>query len=408
MKKLFFLLVFNLSFAQTTNFITIAVLDFKNLSKNPGYDFLEKTIAESFITTLKKSEKFKLAERQRLIDLIDEKKLVLSGLIEKDVEETKKIGKLISADAIIFGSFSSIDGNIEINARLVSVDSGEIIMAEKITEKMGDKLFYKINELAESFVLKLLDYKTGYLNLDTTPQGAEVKIDNNVIGITPITEKKMKTGTYKITIVKNGYEIKTTSIKIEENIKNNYNFYLEKKAEKFYRSRFSIFSHFVQFLQPDYQTDYGLSFEYFLGDFSIGIEGGGNILFHSYEDKTAPGEPYKDLMILHNFRFNLLLKYNFFKDSKFVSPYLGGGIGIFTGSSEEYNYSKTAFFYKYILGINFFPSSIVSFFIDAYYYDVGDIILKEKKFNFFGEYTYIEKPVKTANIMLGLGLRIGF
>ena len=144
MKKLFFLLVFNISFAQATNFITIAVLDFKNLSKNSGYDFLEKTIAESFITTLKKSEKFKLAERQRLIDLIDEKKLVLSGLIEKDVEETKKIGKLISADAIIFGSFSSIDGNIEINARLVNVDSGEIIMAEKITEKMGDKLFYKI------------------------------------------------------------------------------------------------------------------------------------------------------------------------------------------------------------------------------------------------------------------------
>lgn len=58
-----FVLSAGLSFSQVTNKITIAIPDFKNISGNKGYDFLEKTVAESLTTSLQKSGKFNIVER---------------------------------------------------------------------------------------------------------------------------------------------------------------------------------------------------------------------------------------------------------------------------------------------------------------------------------------------------------
>lgn len=412
MKKCSLILLFSLFSAvlfpatNTTN-MTIAVLDFKNLTKNKGYDFLGKTISESLITSLQKSGKFNLVERERLLNLIDEKKLVLTGLVDQDINAGKKIGTLLQADNLILGSYSSIDDRIEVNARLVNVATGEILMAEKITEKMGDKLFARIGELGDSFLIRLMSFKAGYLNLDTSPQGADVKLDNEIVGTTPLTEKKMKAGNYTLTLVKEGYEIKTVTVNIAADQKNNYNIALEKKVE-FFPYKVSITIHPFQLMQTDWQPDWGVSFEYLIGWFSIGVEGGGNLFFHKYSDANAPGKTFEDTMTLYYHKFNALLKLHIIPQSRFVSPYVGCGLGIFTTSSDEYNYYNTAFYCKGIVGLTFFPSSHVSVFTEIIYQNLGLLMMNEKRFNLFGDYTYLSKNISLENFLIGLGLRFSF
>jgi TolB-like protein len=390
---------------ETTNQSTLAVLDFINISKNKGYDFLEKTIAESVMTSLQKCGKFNLVERQRLSDLIEEKKLVLSGLVEEDVSKGKKIGVLLKADNLVMGSFSSIDDRIEINARLVRSDTGEVLLAEKITEKMGNQLFAKINELSDAIIIKLLNQKFGFLDCDSTPQGSEVKIDGVQIGVTPITGKKMKAGRYSVSIVKEGYEVKDVSFEIAENQKSSYNFYLEQKNQIFYNSRISFFSHMFELFSPDYQIDWGFSFEYYW-DFglSFGGEIGGYIYTHGYKDTSAPGKAFEENSLLYYHRLNFLLKYHFFGTSRILSPYLGVGVGVL----PFLDFSSTFFYYKAIVGLTLFPSSSFSYFLEAVYQNPGEITLQEKKFDFFGDYTTTDKKLTLQNVMIGIGIRIGF
>ncbi len=391
-----------------TNRISVAVLDFKNLTKNKGYDFLEKTISDSLITTLQKSGNFNLIERQRLAALIDEKKLSLTGLLDQDTAAGKKIGTLLKADNLILGSFSAIGDRIEVNARLVSVDTGEILSAEKISEKMGDKLFTRINELADSMVIRLMDYKAGFLNLDSSPQGAEVKLDNTVLGVTPITELRMRAGNYTVTVVKEGYEIRTLSVGVRENQKNNYNVALERKTE-FYPYKILLMIHPLSLLQPDYQPDWSLAFEYHIVDwFSVGVEGGGNLFFHRSLDTNTPGFSFTNTMVLYFHKFNAVAKFHLFPQARFLSPYLGAGLGYFTGSSEEYSLSHSGLYYKGIVGLNIFPASRFSVFIDAIYQNLGGVILNEKRFNLFGNYTYNAQRVSLETILIGLGIRFSF
>lgn len=416
MKKFTFILLFLLfasvlysavSASSQTN-RTIAVLDFKNLSKNAGYDFLGKTISESLITSLQKSGKINLVERERLKNLIDEKKLVLTGLVDQDISAGKKIGTLLQADHLILGSYSSIDDRIEVNARLVNVQTGEILMAEKITEKMGDKLFSRISELGDAFLIKLMDFKSGYLNLDSSPQGADVKLDNEIVGTTPLTEKRMKAGRQTLTLVKEGFEIKTVDVNIIADQKNNYNFNLEKKVEVF-PYKISLTVHPFQLMQKDYQPDLGISFEYLIGWFSIGVEYSGNLFFHTYTDTNAPAvNPFSETLSLYYNKFNALIKVHFIPQNRFISPYVGCGLGVYTTYSKELSYSNTAFYYKGIVGLTFFPASRFSVFAEIMYQNLGAFNLNEKHFNLFGDYTFTSTPVSLENFLIGLGLRISF
>jgi TolB-like protein len=406
----FFLALFTagagFSAAGNTN-KTIAVPDFKNLSGNKGYDFLEKTLAESLLTSLQKSGSLNLVERQRLMNLIDEKKLVLTGLFDQDLNAGKKIGSLLKADHLILGSFSSIDDRIEVNARLVNIETGEILMAEKISEKMGDRLFARIGELGDAFVIRLMAFHSGYLNLDTSPQGAEVHWNSEMVGVTPLTEKLMKSGRYALTLKKEGYEISTVTVDVRENEKNNYNFNLERKIE-FYPFKVTVTVHPFQLMQADYQPDWGVAFEYLLGFVSFGVEAGGNLYFHSYSDTNAPNKTISDTMSLYFHKFNALIKAHLLPNNRFISPYIGAGLGVFTASSDEYSFYRTDLYYKGIFGLTFFPSSKLSVFAEIIYQNLGNLTMNEKQFNLFGNYTLTPKPLSLQNFLVGLGIRFNF
>ena len=85
-------------------------------------------VAERITTELVKAKKFKVIERKEIEKVFEELKLQRSGAINPD--SAKDIGKMLGADWMVVGTLTELpDKQLELNARLVGVESGEIINA---------------------------------------------------------------------------------------------------------------------------------------------------------------------------------------------------------------------------------------------------------------------------------------
>jgi curli biogenesis system outer membrane secretion channel CsgG len=91
-------------------------------------------VSERLTTELVRLEKFRVAERREIQKVLGELKLQSSGATGSD--PIKDLGKVLGADWLILGTLTELEGGrIEINARLVGVESGEILGAAGIKVK---------------------------------------------------------------------------------------------------------------------------------------------------------------------------------------------------------------------------------------------------------------------------------
>ena len=104
----------------------IAVAGF---SYSDGHDSGDNNIVSERLTTeLVKVRKIKVIERNEIDKVFAELKLQRTGSI--DTDSAKTIGKMLGADWVVLGTLTELpDKQIELNARLVGVESGEIINA---------------------------------------------------------------------------------------------------------------------------------------------------------------------------------------------------------------------------------------------------------------------------------------
>ena len=130
---------------------TLAIVDFTNNSLDDRERFgpLEGGFASLMVHQLNGATGLKVIERERIQWLLDE-----LDLQQEDgrVDQTTAVrtGKLLGATAVMFGSFMKHRNELRINARLVKVETGEILMTEQVAGK--DKDFF---ELAEKLSLKV-------------------------------------------------------------------------------------------------------------------------------------------------------------------------------------------------------------------------------------------------------------
>ena len=111
----------------------------------------------------------KVIERANLEKVIAEMGLAQAGLV--DEASAAQAGKLLGADILLLGGFNnSFGGEIRIDARLVKVETGEMVKAEEITgsTKKLFKLLKKLSfKMAGNLDLKLTkDEKKALDNLD--------------------------------------------------------------------------------------------------------------------------------------------------------------------------------------------------------------------------------------------------
>lgn len=136
--------------------LSVAVVPFANRSGQPDSDALAKGLADMLITDLSVSPEIRLIERERLAAITAELKLGTSGMVDK--KTAAKIGKLLGADALLLGSMKSIAPNLRLDARLVAVETGEVMATAKASGKLSE--FFAVEsrlaiELLKAFGAKL-------------------------------------------------------------------------------------------------------------------------------------------------------------------------------------------------------------------------------------------------------------
>lgn len=113
---------------------TMAVLPFENnsVTESEKYAPLSKGLSAMLITDLKNSNTtLQIIEREKIQAILKEIALSQSGSVDQST--AVKAGKLLGAQSIVFGSFMVLGNSVRIDARIIIVETGEVVMAESIT-----------------------------------------------------------------------------------------------------------------------------------------------------------------------------------------------------------------------------------------------------------------------------------
>jgi len=107
----------------------IAVMEFKSLNPGAKNTSLGSMIAEMFTTEVVNNNSFKIVEREQLNKILGELKIGQSGVL--DTTNAQKLGKMLGAGAIITGSVMKMGDSLRIDSRIIEVETGIIVSAER-------------------------------------------------------------------------------------------------------------------------------------------------------------------------------------------------------------------------------------------------------------------------------------
>ncbi len=116
--------------------ITIAVLPFENITKNPEEDWLAQGLAEQITTGLARVGSLKVVERMQMEKVLTEQNFQMTDFA--DAQTSVKIGQVLSAGKLLVGSYQIVSDQLSVTARVVDVETGAV--DEKHTFKQTDHL----------------------------------------------------------------------------------------------------------------------------------------------------------------------------------------------------------------------------------------------------------------------------
>lgn len=131
--------------------IVIAIIPFKNNSPDKSLDNVGVTLSDLISAKMASGKGFKLVERSRMEELLAEMKMGYSGLM--DAATVSRIGRMLGANVMAFGSFSKLGEKVLLTMRLVKVETGEIVGG--VTERSDD--ISDLDILAEKSAQKIID-----------------------------------------------------------------------------------------------------------------------------------------------------------------------------------------------------------------------------------------------------------
>lgn len=152
-----------------TSLKTVAVLPFENLTKFPDAG---EIVAELFTTELYRINDFRIMDRNQVKRLMREKQITPPQVIDR--LSAQEIGRALGVDGVLIGSVSEYWYRLErrsrkpggeepavgINARLVEVESGEVIWASSHSRSSYDVFSSDrdhLNRVAQITVSNMVD-----------------------------------------------------------------------------------------------------------------------------------------------------------------------------------------------------------------------------------------------------------
>jgi TolB-like protein len=134
----------------------IAVLPFTNGGSygkdKEDFQALEKGLAGMLIYELAQNPGARLVEREAIQKILDEQGLAKQGAV--DAATAAKIGKLVGARYMVMGTFTDFYGKFRVDARLVSVETSEILKVVRGDPKLEKK--EEVSRLLQSVAENLM------------------------------------------------------------------------------------------------------------------------------------------------------------------------------------------------------------------------------------------------------------
>ncbi|MEN8264856.1 MAG: FlgO family outer membrane protein [Nitrospirota bacterium] len=130
--------------------IKIAVLDFQIQGKGFETEDMGKIVAEWLITALVQEGRFDVIERRLIEKVLEEQSFTASGAV--DARSASRLGKVLGAKIVISGSVIRLSRFTEVNARLIRVESGSILAAEKVKSASTIKLEELVTRMAKKII----------------------------------------------------------------------------------------------------------------------------------------------------------------------------------------------------------------------------------------------------------------
>ncbi|MBI4979176.1 MAG: hypothetical protein HZC28_16970 [Spirochaetes bacterium] len=108
----------------------IAVFPFSASGKKAEENRINEVIASLLAVEIKKTGTFNVIDRENIDKAMKELELSMTGLASR--ETALEAGRFISANCFLAGSIAEVEGNYIITARLVDVETGAVIVTEKV------------------------------------------------------------------------------------------------------------------------------------------------------------------------------------------------------------------------------------------------------------------------------------
>ena len=139
------------AYQDQTNETTLAIVDFTNqsLDDHERLEPLSKGFSSLMINQLSGATDLKVVERERISWLLEELTLQQDGS-RVDQQTAVRASRLLGAHLVLFGSYMKFGKTMNLSVRLVSVETGEILMTDQVNGK-ADNFF----ELAEKLSLSI-------------------------------------------------------------------------------------------------------------------------------------------------------------------------------------------------------------------------------------------------------------
>lgn len=103
------------------------------LTSDSNNKFVENYVTDAVTQAVFECGNIKIIERSNLEKILSEQKFQASGIV--DDSSAKSIGKIAGVDYVCYGDMKDIGEEINVNARIVDVESGEVISISRTTVK---------------------------------------------------------------------------------------------------------------------------------------------------------------------------------------------------------------------------------------------------------------------------------
>ena len=147
---------------------TVRVLDFRNITADPAFDWLSTGIAETLTTDLGKLQTLAVVSRDRVVRAFG-----APGSSDGPLPEPTEAGRRLGLDLVVSGGFQTLGRSIRLTAALIDVARGEITGSVKVDGVLDEVFSLQdrlVAGLAEAARVEVPDAARGRLARATDPK----------------------------------------------------------------------------------------------------------------------------------------------------------------------------------------------------------------------------------------------